>query len=40
MESDSKDNQYDKDAPYEIVKVSDEKELRTALYNAPPTAEA
>ena len=35
VESDSKDNQYDKDAPYEIVKVSDEKELRTALYNAP-----
>ena len=35
VENDSKDNQYDKDAPYEIVKVSDEKELRTALYNAP-----
>ena len=35
VESDSYDNQYDKDAPYEIVKVSDEKELRTALFNAP-----
>ena len=34
-ESDSFDDQYDKDAPYEIVKVSDEKELRTALFNAP-----
>ena len=34
-ESDSFDNQYDKDAPYETVKVSDEKELRTALFNAP-----
>ena len=32
-ESDSFDNQYDADAPYEIVKVSNEKELRTALYN-------
>ena len=35
VESDSYDNQYDKDAPYEIVKVSDEKELRYALYSAP-----
>ena len=35
VENDSYDNQYDKDAPYEIVKVSDEKELRTALFNAP-----
>ena len=35
VENDSFDNQYDKDAPYEIVKVSDEKELRTALFNAP-----
>ena len=35
VENDSFSNQYDKDAPYEIVKVSDEKELRTALYNAP-----
>ena len=35
VENDSYDNQYDKDAPYEIVKVSDEKELRYALYNAP-----
>ncbi len=35
VESDSYNNQYDKDAPYEIVKVSDEKELRTALFNAP-----
>ena len=34
-ESDSFDNQYDKDAPYETVKVSNEKELRTALFNAP-----
>ena len=34
-ENDSFDNQYDKDAPYETVKVSDEKELRTALFNAP-----
>ena len=34
-ESDSFDDQYDKDAPYETVKVSNEKELRTALYNAP-----
>ena len=35
VENDSFDNQYDKDAPYETVKVSDEKELRTALFNAP-----
>ena len=35
VESDSYSNQYDKDAPYEIVKVSNEKELRTALFNAP-----
>ena len=35
VENDSYDNQYDKDAPYETVKVSDEKELRTALFNAP-----
>ncbi|MDO4373421.1 MAG: SipW-dependent-type signal peptide-containing protein [Clostridia bacterium] len=35
VEYDSYDNQYDKDAPYETVKVSDEKELRTALFNAP-----
>ena len=35
VENDSFDNQYDKDAPYEIVKVSDEKELRYALCNAP-----
>ena len=34
-EKDSFDNQYDKDAPYETVKVSNEKELRTALFNAP-----
>ena len=34
-ENDSFDNQYDKDAPYETVKVSNEKELRTALFNAP-----
>ena len=34
-EYDSKGNDYDADAPFEIVKVSDEKELRTALYNAP-----
>lgn len=34
-ESDSFDDQYDKDAPYETVKVSNEKELRTALFNAP-----
>ena len=35
VENDSFNNQYDKDAPYEIVKVSDEKELRYALYSAP-----
>ena len=35
VENDSFDNQYDKDAPYETVKVSNEKELRTALFNAP-----
>lgn len=34
-EKDIKDNQYDKDASYAIVNVSNEKELRTALYNAP-----
>ena len=34
-EKDITDNQYDKDASYAIVNVSDEKELRTALYNAP-----
>ena len=34
-ENDSFDDQYDKDAPYVTVKVSDEKELRTALFNAP-----
>ena len=34
-ENDSFDNQYDEDAPYETVKVSNEKELRTALFNAP-----
>ena len=34
-EKDSFDDQYDKDAPYETVKVSNEKELRTALFNAP-----
>ena len=35
VESDSSSNQYDKDAPYVTVNVSDEKELRTALFNAP-----
>ena len=35
VENDSFGPDYDKDAPYEIVKVSDEKELRTALFNAP-----
>ena len=35
VENDSFNNLYDKDAPYETVKVSDEKELRTALFNAP-----
>ena len=35
VENDSFNNQYDKDAPYETVKVSNEKELRTALFNAP-----
>ena len=35
VENDSFGNQYDKDAPYEIVKVSNEKELRYALCNAP-----
>ena len=34
-ESDSFDDQYDKDAPYVTVNVTDEQELRTALYNAP-----
>ena len=34
-EYDSYGNDYDAGAPYEIVKVSDEKELRTALFNAP-----
>ena len=34
-ESDSFDNTYDEDAPYTTVKVSDEKELRTALSDAP-----
>ena len=34
-ENDSFGPDYDKDAPYETVKVSDEKELRTALFNAP-----
>ena len=34
-ENDSFGNDYDAGAPYEIVKVSDEKELRTALFNAP-----
>ena len=35
VEYDSTTKDYDKDAPYEIVKVSDEKELRYALYSAP-----
>ena len=35
VENDSFNNLYDKDAPYETVKVSNEKELRTALFNAP-----
>ncbi len=34
-EYDSTTNDYDKDAPYTTVNVSDEKELRTALFNAP-----
>ena len=34
-EWDSTTNDYDKDAPYTTVNVSDEKELRTALFNAP-----
>ena len=34
-EWDSTTDDYDKDAPYTTVNVSDEKELRTALFNAP-----
>lgn len=34
-EWDSTTNDYDKDAPYTTVNVSNEKELRTALFNAP-----
>ena len=34
-EYDSTTNDYDKDAPYTTVNVSNEKELRTALFNAP-----
>ena len=34
-EWDSTTNDYDKDAPYTTVNVSNEKELRTVLFNAP-----
>ena len=34
-EYDSTTNDYDKDAPYTTVNVSNEEELRTALFNAP-----